>query len=81
MAAESAVAIENQVAIFHRAVVIDNFHEEIAFGAKRFFQDALLNLNGDAGPQHVRFGGEFFFAHLPENTGSNRQRQLSSDLI
>jgi hypothetical protein len=63
MAAEGTSAIKNQVAIFHRTVIIDYFHDGIAFGAERIFQDALLNLNGYSAPKQGRLGCKFFPAH------------------
>ena len=69
MAADSAVAIKNQVALFHRAVIIDDFHEDIAFGAECIFQDALLNCNWNAAPKQRRFGCEFLFAHADNISG------------
>jgi len=80
MAAERAGAIKHQVAIFHRAVIIDYFHEDIAFGAKRIFQDALLNLNRNPAPQQGGFCCELSFAHSPENTNCNRHVQLLNAL-
>ena len=72
MAADSAVAVKNQVAFFHYARIVDDFDEDIAFGAERIFQDALLNLNGYSAPQQGGFGCEFSFAHAPKHTHSNR---------
>lgn len=67
MATDGAVAVENQIAIFHRAIVIDQFHGDIALGAKRIFQDALLHCDRNPGPKQIRLSGKFLFAHAGAN--------------
>lgn len=76
MATEGACAIKNQVAVFHRAVIIDYFYKGIAFGADRIFQYALLNLNRYSTPKQHRLGCKFFFAHAGNISGS----RLSHDV-
>ena len=63
MAAERACSIKHQIAIFQCAAIIDNFHENIAFGADRIFQDALLCLHRNRAPKNGGLGCEFDIAH------------------
>ena len=73
MAAEGASAVEDEIAVFDLAVIINYLHERIAFGTERGFQDALLHLGRHCAPQQRGFIGESLFAHAG-NVSNDRRR-------